>query len=167
MAKFNTSDAKDQNNRGLPPGDYLLAIRSLERKTSKARKPYLQTKIEVIAGPAKGKKFRDGMSLDFGNEGASFRFALLLEQCRVATIDDTDDDNEIRRAVLNKPFKARVKRSFDGDWVNNSVERYLVGVAVTDEDRAAMDEWEANHEGEAEQQEQDDVPPPSDDDIPF
>lgn len=172
MGKFDPKKAREDGNQGVPPSDYLLAVLNFERKMSKKDKPYLKCKIGIIAGAAKGKSFRDIISLDTSNEGTAFRLALLLESCGHEGEIDLDDDKAIAVAILKKPFKARVNRKHENGYVNNGIERYLVGKDVTDRDREVMTEWaiekgaEADFEGESSYDDSD-APPPGDDDIPF
>lgn len=172
MANFDPKKAREEGNQGVPPGDYLLAIRDFERKISKKDKPYLQCKIMIIAGAAMKKKFRDIISLDIENEGTAFRLALLLEACGHTGQIDLENDQALHRAILDRPFKARVNRKQEGQYTNNGIERYLVGDAVTRADAETMKEWviaaemeneyDAGHGGDAPHASQS-----GDDDIPF
>jgi hypothetical protein len=178
MALFDPKKARDENkNQGIPPNDYLIAIKSFVRKTSKKGKQYLHCRFVVVAGPAKKRSFFDNISLDLENSGAMFRLGILSEQCGVEGPFDLDDDAAIEAALVGRPFKAKVNRTTENGYVNNGIERYLTGNAVTDRDRAAMDEWvtaEAEKEewsgsGSSEPDPDYDptAPPPGDDDIPF
>jgi len=179
MATFDPSQHKTapDSDSGVPAGDYLLIIKSFSRKSGKSSgKPYLRTLFKVIHGPAKGKTFFDSLSLDLGNSGAMFRLSMLAEQCGAGAFD-LDRDSEIRDALANKPFKARVSREVNGQYINNGIARYL-GKEITDFERRVMDTWLVDY---AENQQfggggdgvdgeglpDGDVPPPSDDDIPF
>lgn len=176
MAKFDPQKAREEGNQGVPPADYLLAIRSFERKTSKKGSDYLAAQIGIIHGAAKGKKFRDIISLDVTNSGTAFRLSMLLENCGHEGEIDLDSDAELRKAILNRPFKANVSRKVENGYTNNGIARYLTGDKVSDAEREIMEQWvidaaaEAEYDGAGGHGEPDDygnVPPPGDDDIPF
>ena len=133
MAMFDPQKAKEQNkNRGIPAGDYLLAIKSFERKTSKRGKDYLHCRIIVIAGAAAKRSFFDNISLDQTNDGAMFRLSMLSEQCGVEQAFDLDDDRAIRDNLVGRPFKARVSLKHENGYANNGIERYITGDKVTE-----------------------------------
>jgi hypothetical protein len=185
MATFDPSKHQKvpDSDSGVPAGDYLLIIKSFSRKAGKdSGKPYLRTLFKVIHGPAKDRTFFDSLSLDMNNSGAMFRLSMLAEQCGSGAFD-LDRDSEIRDALANKPFKARVSREVSGQYINNGIARYL-GKEITDFERRVMDTWLVDY---AENQQfgggggggrsgdgvdgdglpDGNVPPPSDDDIPF
>lgn len=158
--------AEGGKNDGLPPGEYLIAIKRFERKTSKAGKKYLHCLFHVIAGAAKKRTFFENLSLDMANAGAMTRLSLLAEQCGVEGAFDLDEDAEIQKHLVGRPFKARISRTQSGQYTNNGIERYLMGAAVTDRDRAAMEEWVTAQADEGEWSGRgDDAPPPDDDDF--
>ena len=164
------------DNDGVPAGDYLLVLKSFKRNRGKqSGKPYLRGMFKVIHGPAKGKTFFDSISLDTSNSGAMFRLSMLAEQAGAGPFD-LDLDDEIREAICNKPFKARVNREKSGEYTNNGIARYL-GKEITDFERRVMDTWlvdfaEGQQFGGGGDVDSDglpggDAPPPGDDDIPF
>lgn len=178
MAMFDPQKAREQNkNQGIPAGDYLLAISSFTRKTSKKGKAYLNARIVVIHGAAKKRSFFDNISLDTDNSGAMFRLGMLAEQAGVEQAFDLDSDEEIRANLVGRPFKARVSRKVEGEYTNNGIERYLGGDKITDGERAIMeqwlidaaaeDEWNGGGSGGDDPYANDGAPPPGDDDIPF
>lgn len=176
MATFDPKAHQNNNsNDGVSAGEYLLVVKSFSRKEGKqSGKPYLRALIKVIHGPAKGKTFFDSISLDMSNSGAMFRLSMLSEQCGSGPFD-LDYDDEIRDAICNKPFKARVSRKIDGQYTNNGIERYL-GKEITEFERRVMDTWLVDF---AERQQYgggdvdadglpgDDVPPPGDEDLGY
>ncbi len=128
------------NNDGVPASDYLLIVKNFKRQEGKtSRKPYLRACFEVIHGPAKGRTFFDSLSLDMSNSGAMFRLSMLCEQVQSGAFD-LDDDQAIKDAILRKPFKARVSREVNGQYVNNGIARYL-NKEVSDFDRRIMETW--------------------------
>lgn len=176
MAMFDPQKAKDESkNRGIPSGDYLLAISSFKRKTSKKGKDYLNARIIVIAGAAKKRSFFDNISLDVENSGAMFRLSMLSEQCGVEKPFDLDSDDELRANLCMRPFKARVSLKHENGYANNGIERYITGDKVTDHDRQLMEEWlvesaaesDWNGGGSGDGGYDDGAPPPGDEDIPF
>lgn len=111
---------------GLPPGEYLIALRSFERKLSKEKRtPYLRAKYQVIAGPAKGKTFFASISLDMENAGSAGRLSLFAERCGVTQAFDLDNDDDFRRLFCDVVFKARVALKKANGYTNNDIERYL------------------------------------------
>lgn len=138
----------DTSNIGVPAGDYLLVMRGFNRKDSAKGNPYLRAGFEVIDGSAKGKKFWDAVSLDLSNPGTVSRLSLLFEATDAGAVE-LEDDKALREAICNKPFKARVNRKKEGQYINNGIERYL-NSKVTEEERDFMkawrEEWEAQRE---------------------
>lgn len=180
MAIFDPKKAKEQsNNRGIPAGEYLLAIASFKRKESKKGKDYLNARIVVIAGAAKKRSFFDNISLDTDNSGAMFRLSMLSEQCGVDAPFDLADDDDIKANLVGRPFKAKVSLKHENGYSNNGIERYITGDKVTDKDRELMEQWvidsaaEGDWEGGSEDSSSssyasEDVPHASEsDDIPF
>jgi hypothetical protein len=169
MATFDPKKAREEGNQGIPPADYLLAIKTFERKESKKGKDYLLCKIGVIHGAAKGKTFRDIISLDVDNSGTAFRLSLLMEGVGHEEAIDLRSDEDLRKALINRPFKAKVNRKVENGYTNNGIERYLVGQAVTDGEREIMNDWviDASATDDYDNPGGGDVPPPGDDDIPF
>ncbi len=175
MAMFDPQKAREENkNRGIPAGDYLLAIKKFDRRTSKKNKDYLHCQVIVIAGAGKGRSFFDNISLDTTNSGAMFRLGVLAEQCGVERSFDLDSDDDIKANLCGRPFKARVSLKHENGYANNGIERYITGDKVTDRDRELMEQWlvdsaaESDWNGGSESSDGgEDVPPPTDDDIPF
>lgn len=183
MAKFDPKAAKEagsgSDNDGVPAGEYLLALKSFQRKTSQKGKQYLRGRFVVIAGGAAGKGFFDSISLDTDNQGSMFRLSLLAEQCGTTEAFDLDDDGELRAALCGKPFKAKVNRKVENGYTNNGIERYLT--KITDREREIMDAWVieegerrsfdddggGSSQGSTMSPYDDSAPHAADDDIPF
>lgn len=178
MAMFDPKKAKEDRPRyeGIPPNEYLIALRSFDRKTSKTGNEYLHCKFAVIHGAARGKTFYDNVSLNQSNKGAMYRLSCWAEGCGVEEAFDLDSDEAIRANLVDRPFKARLNRRTENGYVNNGIERYL-NDKVTDADREAMNAYVAERAEAAEWGDSggsadggnfsDDVPPAGDDDIPF
>jgi hypothetical protein len=142
MAMFNPKDRPKQDDDGVPGGDYLLVLKNFARKIAqKSGLPYLRARYEVIAGPAKGKQFFDSIGLDISNSGTALRLSIFAELCGVTESFDLDDDDGLRERLCGKPFKARVKRSISGQYVNNGIERYFQAKDVSQREQEIMNVW--------------------------
>lgn len=176
---FSPKDHKNrQQEEGVPAGDYSLALRSFTRKRSAKGVDYLRGRFEVVAGPGKGGVFFDAIGLDISNAGIAFRLSMLAELCGQTAAFDLDSDQECRAALCNRPFRARVKRSVDGQYINNGIERYIPADKYTESELQAMNTWLMEFEEKRDMhnggggggdgyESNDSIPPPSDDDIPF
>lgn len=168
MATFDPKKEREKNkDEGIPAGDYLLVLKSFERKTARTSgKDYLRSRFQVIYGPAKGKSFFDSISLDTGNSGSMLRLSLLAEGCGRTEPFDLDSDADLRAALTGKPFKARVKRAFENGYTNNGIERYLVSEKdVSQREREIMDIWSMERQEEEDMGQGDGGPPISDGDF--
>lgn len=123
----------------LPSGEFLLALRWFERRTSKKNTPYLRCKYVVIHGPKAGAEFFANLSIDTHNEGAAGRLSVFCAAVGVSEAFSLADDDALRRLFVDKPFKARVSRKVNGEYVNHDIERYLL--KVSDAERKLMDGW--------------------------
>lgn len=123
----------------LPSGEYLLALRWFERRTSKKDKPYLRAKYEIVHGPKAGKDFFSNLSIDTGNEGAAGRLSVYCTAVGVEEAFSLADDDALKRLFVGKPFKARIARTENGQYTNYDIERYVL--KVSDAERRLMDAW--------------------------
>jgi hypothetical protein len=123
----------------LPSGEYFLVLRWFERRTSKKNTPYLRCKYAIIHGPKAGTEFFANLSIDASNEGAAGRLSVFCAAVGVSEAFSLDDDEALRRLFINKPFKARLSRKADGQYINHDIERYLL--KVSDAERKLMDGW--------------------------
>lgn len=166
MAMFDPKQhQQQQQSEGVAAGDYLLVMKSFSRKTGKtSNKPYLRALYKVIHGPAKGSTFFDSLSIDTSNSGAMFRLSMFAEQCQSGAFD-LDDNEAIKEALCNKPFKARVSRQRDGEYINNGIQRYL-GNEITEYEQRVMDTWAVDYAENGGRESRDDAPPPGDEDAP-
>ena len=128
---------KDENENGVPAGDYLIAFKTLEGKTSKAGNRYLNIRAVIVAGPAKKRSFFAMVTL---TENALPYLRRMLRALGSTEPFDTDSDGQCRRAMLMRPFKVTVSRTQDGDFVNNRIERIL---EPTLDEKQTMDNWVA------------------------
>lgn len=177
MAMFDPSTKRGSGDQqyGVPPGDYLIAMINFDRRMNKKQTAYyLRAKFKVIFGPAKGKSWTENISLDATNDATAFRLQLLFEGVGRNTAIDLDDESELRRALLHRPFKARLRRYTENGYTNNGIERYLVGKDVSDADRDVIDQYKLDREASGADDEVhgggqfEDAPhPATDDEIPF
>jgi hypothetical protein len=178
MATFNPKAAREESREkasGIPPGPYLLAIRRIvDIRRSNSGNPYAIIWVQVIAGAARGKTFRCILSLNTGSDGAKFRLSILFEQVGWEDSIDLEDQKQLEEALLDRGFKAVVKREFkDGYW-NNDIERYVTGDQISDADHQAIEEWERAPDEFVEPERKNrtsgrddrDAPPPGDEDAP-
>lgn len=166
MAMFDPKKAREQGgNKGIPAGDYLIAIKSSKLQTSKAGNDYRRCTYVVIAGAAKKRTFFDNVF--WHTEGAQFRLAIMAEQVGCEESFDPTDDASFARHFHGRPFKARLSRKANGEYVDNGIDRVLTGKDVTDAERQTMQEWVVEQADAAEWSGGDDrdVPPPGDDDL--
>lgn len=143
MAMFDPKNRPaPSSNDGVPGGDYLVVLKNFSRKfANKTGQPYLRGRYEIVAGPAKGKQFFDSIGLDVTNPGTAFRLSMFAELCGVTEAFDLDDDNLLRELLCNKPFKARVNRSIQGQYVNNGIGRYFPLKEVSQREQELMAVW--------------------------
>lgn len=170
MAMIDPKKAREQNgNRGVPAGDYLVAIKSSKIQHSKNGNTYRHCLYQIIAGPAKKRTFFDNVF--WHTDGAIARIGFMAEQVGCEEAFDPEDDRAFAAHFHGKPFKVRLSRKQNGDYVDNGIERILKD--VTDAERQLMQEWTveqadaAEWSGQSSPDDRDDVPPPSEDDHYF
>lgn len=130
-----TFDPNADYETTIPPGTYLLALTSYERKVGKSSgKPYLRCRYQIIDGPAKGESFFSNLGIDVANRGAMFRLKLMAEAVGLTQAFDLDDDRAFNDAFVNKPFKALLKSQRNGDFVNTEIDRYQKDVSPGERD---------------------------------
>ena len=135
--KYEGSNSSRQS--GIAAGEYLLSIESIERKQGK-NGPYLRARFEVVYGPRAGAHFWSNIGINVASSaGTAARLAILCKCVGQTAPFDLNDDRSIARAIVGKPFKARIKRVENGGYVNNDIERYMP--ELTDEERRAADGW--------------------------
>jgi len=119
-------DPNKKYSNELPPGSYLLAMVKFERRAGKRPPyvPYMNCSFRVIDGPAKGRQFFSSVCIDESNNGAMARLSAYCKACGVTQAFELSDDAAFGDAFMHKPFKASVKRSTSGDYVNNDIEKY-------------------------------------------
>lgn len=167
MTTFDPKAEREKNkDQGVPAGDYLIVMRGFDRKTSKkSGQDYLRARFMIIAGQAKKKTFFDSVSLDISNSGTAFRLSMLAEGCGQTESFNLEDDAELRRIFLNKPFKVRVSRKLENGYVNNGIERYLISEKdVSSRERELMDVWMMEAQEEEDMGQGDGGPPIREDD---
>jgi hypothetical protein len=166
VSNFNPTEHKpgesDADSKYLTiAGDFILAFtRYSGRQTNANGKEFLKLSGVVIAGEPSsviGKLFSQRVYL---TPESHARLGAMCAAMQWAEPFDLDSDADVKRVLLNRPFKAKVKvESRDG--------RNFAGIAffehrLTTQERDAMNEWVANGALGMD----DDVPPPESD-IPF
>lgn len=146
--KAHNKPKEPDGKENVPSGEYLLANVWFKRKTNGKKKPYLRMKTVVIYGPAKDRYFYDYVGIDMDSSGQMYRLAVLCEALGAEAFD-LSKDNEVRGALLFKPFKGRVKRERNGQYINCTVERVIP--ELSPEERQACDRWVLERELEQEQ----------------
>jgi hypothetical protein len=103
----------------LPPGDYPVIIEAACIKETKARTGhYIELTLQVLDGPAKGRKLWDRLNIDNQNttavEIAKRQLAAIGQAIGIVLIEDTDQ-------LVNQVLYAVVKVKGD----NNEVRTYI------------------------------------------
>jgi hypothetical protein len=137
VPNFTPGDEKNKlRDFSIPGGDYLIALRSFERKSSKKGTDYLKCKWVVCGGKLLWKSFFSGMSCNLAVDGTCLRWQLLCEACEVtdpfelgsfAEGTNEEGDRDITRLFVGRPFAARIRRTINGQYTNNDIERFLLG----------------------------------------
>lgn len=170
-----TEHAPDSDGAGSKylqhAGDFVVAFtRYNGRETNTNGKSYLKMSGVVIHGePANevvGKRFSQRLYITRESYG---RIGAMCASMGWSEKFDLEDDEDCRRVLLRRPFKAKFKtETRDGTTYAGIAffERHF-----TEDERAVMDEWVANAELDMDN---DAPPPPTDadapgagDDIPF
>lgn len=121
---FDPKGKYGDGDKGLPAGDFLLAMVSYERRTSKAGGPMVRARYKVIAGPLKGQSFFASNSISMSSDGAKRRLA---SYCTAVGQEDPFDpakDSEFDEAFLGRPFKATITKEINGQYVNNDIKKF-------------------------------------------
>ena len=149
-------------------GEYLFVATRVKRgRANKSNKPYLLMTYKVISGQHRGKR---AMERVYVNDEAQWKLGAMCQAMDYKEAFDLDDDRELREALLNRPFKARVSINRKGDATYP--ELFFIFKTNVEED-AVMNEWMAEFEASGGDKggggfDEDDGPPPHDDgDIPF
>lgn len=121
----------------LEPGEYLLALSWLQRRTSRAGADYLLCGFVVVSGPARGRPLVATMGLDLSRPGTRGRWRVWREQCGVREEIDLGDDAAILRAFRARPFKARIRvdEPTTGRDAVNDIDVLIYPRLYSDEDR--------------------------------
>lgn len=176
-----TDDSKPKGGGYInAAGDYVLVIRSFQREKARSGKPYLLCQIRCIHGKFAGKKMTERIFL---NDESLWKLGKLCESMGYEEPFDLTDMAEVKRAICNRPFKARVKIRQGDSQGFAEVAFFLLQWERSE--REAADQWVAElaasggsggfeddedggggYGGEKPYNE-DDFPPFSEDDIPF
>lgn len=130
--------------RDVPPNDYLLAMVGFSVKTGKKppHRDYMNARFRVIHGEYDGAEFYCSVGIDVSNQNIANRLGVY---CRCVGHDeefDPADKGDLSRVFIGKPFKAKVSRRENGQYINNDVNRYIL--EVSDDERGIMNLFAAN-----------------------
>lgn len=154
MTRFNPSDStgggggRGEGDRGdgprdVPPNDYLLAMVGFSVRTGrKSGKPYLNARYRVIHGEQEGAEFYSSLGIDTTNHNIANRLGVFCRCIGQEDEFDLEDKGDLMRVFIGKPFKAKVSRKEQNQYINNDVERYIP--TVSDAERSIMRLFERN-----------------------
>jgi len=182
MATFDPSaNAPDPNSGGSRRwldrgGKFCVAFTTLrDRKRTRGGKEFLLFRGEVIDGQPTGQEGKKFTQRVFINEEAWKRLGAMCLAMGLSEPFDLSSDQEVREAMLLRPFKARFKvESHDGnDYAKIAYSEPRDSMSKGEAERC--DEWleNARERGLDGWDDADDMgggerpPPPGDDDIPF
>ncbi len=133
-----SGDGDGGGDRGpLETGDYILAMTWFERRFGKqSGNAYLQCCYKVVMGPAKGRTFFSSLGIDTDNSNIAGRLGVYCKCIGRDEPFDLEDDGEIKKVFVGKPFKGKVSKRTRGQYTDNDISRYIT--TVTDEESAAM-----------------------------
>lgn len=164
--QFDPKAGNAGGDTSAPSGEYLVALVWFERRRNKAKTAdYLRGKYEVVSGDQAGKTFFANQSLDLTT--AAGRLSVWCASVGHEEPFDLDDDKAIRRAFLNRPFRATVERAEKGGYVNHDIKRMTVAAKLTDAERKAIEGWVLDREQERATSGKSDDEDDETDDIPF
>ena len=151
MPRLGPGEKPTNNSGAVPAGEYIIALRSFQRKHGKtSRKEYLSMRFVVCSGPLKGRTFFASMSLDLSVEGIRNRWIIWIEACDIkeefelgSTREGTaqEGDENINRLFVGVPFKATIKTEINGQYTNNDIQLIHFRSKWTQADLAAMSVW--------------------------
>jgi len=140
MSHFDPTKHQSDDFQNLAAGLYLVAMTKFERKQAqKSGQDYLRATFKVIHGRSKGQVFFSSVGLDVSNPGTATRLGLYCRAVGVTEAFDLSSDRAIGRALLGKPFKAQIKVTTNGQYVNNDVQKYVF--ELTTDEQIAGEEW--------------------------
>lgn len=148
MTDFDPTKHKPQqfDDSPLPAGRYLLVLEHIERKRGKdSGRPYIRGRYRVIHGPLKGRTFFSSIGIDLSMDGVAGRLSAFCAAMGLRERFNVSDDNSLRRAWLNRPFKAEVSQKPNGNYVNNDIRKYAIDERdASKAERDFMAEWRAD-----------------------
>lgn len=111
----------------VPSADYLLRAVWFKREQNKAGDgEYLRVKWEIVAGNHTKATFFANMSCKIHVDGVAARWRSIskgLDITEAFEVGGAQGDKDFSRLVMNRPFKARVARTEDGEWINYDIQR--------------------------------------------
>lgn len=111
------------NFEAVPPGDYMVTINSLERRTSEnSGNEYLNLTLEIAEGEHEGIKFFDMLVL---TESSFWKVAQLCRAIGQTEPFNLDSDDEVEAVMLGRTCKAKLKvENYKGEK-RNRVQRFM------------------------------------------
>lgn len=135
----------------IPPGEYVIALKSFRRQRGKTSgKEFLRCSWVICAGPLEGKRLFTNVSMNLDTEGSVNRWRIWMEVCGVTeeielgSIDEgtqAEGDANIKEHFEGVPFVVTIKVEKNGAYTNHDIERIHYVRLWTDSQKADMDRW--------------------------
>lgn len=139
-----SSGREPEETKLLPAGEYLLALVWFKYENSKAGNRYLRCRFVACSGPMKGEGFFCAWSLNTSKVGCLRRWELWMESVGCDHEVDLDNAQALSEAFKGKAFKAQVRRTQNGDYENNDIDRMVYLRQWTPEDIEEAKAWNAD-----------------------
>lgn len=147
MTDFDPTQHKPKqfDDSPLPAGRYLMVLEHIERKRGKeSGRPYIRGRYRIIHGPLKGRTFFSSIGIDLSQDGTAGRLSAFCAAIGLRERFNIEDDNSLRRAWLNRPFKAEISQKKNGNYVNNDIRKYAIDEKdASKAEREFMASWRA------------------------
>jgi hypothetical protein len=121
-------------------GDYLMVCGKFKRESTNSNKPYLLCHIKVIAGPQEGRTMLQRIYL---NDEALWKLGNMCKAVGHNEPFDLRSDKDVRAAICNRPFKAKVEIKQEGEKRYANIGFFYFD--VSDAEGEQMDSWVADH----------------------
>lgn len=137
---------QEPDGPAVTAGERLIVITWSKNKETKKGKLATRLSCKVIAGQEKGATFYTTIGRDTSLKGNYVRWKALCEYAAIDTAIDLDDDATVARCFHQVPFKADLSIETNGKYTDVNLQRICYARLLTDEDRAAIEEWHAEQE---------------------
>lgn len=137
---FDSGNHTGGSDDPVPPGDYVLTVKSFKRNTRNGKEQIDFTVIPVLDGDRNkvdADCFQPVWETVTLTEAAAWRLANLLEAVKASPPINVMSDRSLSAVVKWKPFKARIVRDSYNGKVKAKIDRYM---ALTTTDVRAFDE---------------------------